>query len=129
MKKRFISTTFLLTSVMVLIIGASLSSSAQGISTSNTARYIGNGRWEWTVFINPNSRAISKINCIEYTLHPTFPTPVQTTCKLGNNRQPFSLTATGWGEFLIHIRVFLKDGRIVDGTHCLQFAEHGYCSP
>jgi transcription initiation factor IIF auxiliary subunit len=120
MKSRTVPHVFLPTLAWILAIVFSSSAFAQEISASNTSRPLGNGRWEWTVYINASPQVLSQIDCVEYTLHPTFPRPVQTICAIGDNRSPFGLSATGWGEFQIRIRVFMKDRHVVELTHDLK---------
>ena len=77
---------------------------AQEIIAANTSRYIGDRRWEWTVYVQAPPPVLDSIRCVEYTLHSTFPDPVQRQCNRGNPRTPFGLTATGWRTFDIAIR-------------------------
>jgi transcription initiation factor IIF auxiliary subunit len=94
----------------------------QQISADNTARDLGNGRWNWTVFIKAPPEVLDQIESVEYTLHPTFPNPVQRIYDKGPNpNQAFPLSATGWGVFTIQIRVFTKDGQYQDLAHYLHF--------
>jgi len=100
-----------------------LPSVGEEISADNVSRYLGDGRWNWTVFIRAAEKTLHEIDCVEYTLHPTFPKPVQQTCAPGDPRQPFALSANGWGEFQIRIRVFRKDGGYKDLTHNLKLSK------
>jgi transcription initiation factor IIF auxiliary subunit len=93
----------------------------QEISADNTAKGLGNGRWSWTVFIKAPLEVLQDIQSVQYTLHPTFPYPVQRVSTIGDLKQPFALSATGWGTFPIQIRVFMKDGQTHDLTHNLNF--------
>ena len=88
------------------------------ITTRNTAENMGNGQWRWMVFLTTDSETLSEIDCVEYTLHPTFPNPEQRICTPGNN---FAFTATGWGTFEIIVRVIFKDGTEKRLTHMLRF--------
>ena len=90
------------------------------ISTDNIASPAGNNRWNWTVFIRADDRTLGQINCVEYTLHPTFPNPVRTVCNRGQG-YPFALSSNGWGTFTIRIRVFMASGEIVPLEHYLRF--------
>lgn len=91
------------------------------IKASNTARYAGQvdgqGRWDWTIFIDADQDAVSRIQCVEYTLHESFPDPIRTVCNAGNK---FALSSNGWGTFTIKIRVLLKDGSQRSLTHDLK---------
>ncbi|MEW6348898.1 MAG: pYEATS domain-containing protein [Thermodesulfobacteriota bacterium] len=90
-------------------------------AVDNVAEHKGNDTWNWTVFMKPDSRRVDDIACVEYRLHPTFPDPVRMVCKRGDPRHPFGLSATGWGTFVVGIRVLLKDGSKYDLSHALRF--------
>src|SRR6516165_7227020 len=47
---------------------------------SNTSTYAGAGRWDWTIFVDADPNTLEQIDCVEYTLHPTFPNPVRKVC-------------------------------------------------
>lgn len=95
----------------VIATGVGRGAGAQAtLSLTNTSKYVGDGRWDWTVYVRGSTAAIGQIKCVEYTLHPTFLKPVRTVCDRGKSTQPFALSANGWGEFMINSRVILKDG-------------------
>jgi len=98
-----------------------LSSDAQEISTSNTSRYVGNGRWDWTVYIRAVPQVLNKIRCVEYKLHPTFPNPVRNVCALEDPHYPFGLKSNGWGVFEISIKVIFRNGTVRHLRHMLKF--------
>jgi transcription initiation factor IIF auxiliary subunit len=81
----------------------------ENITVSNTSKYLGDGRWDWTVFVKAQQPVLNKIQCVEYTLHPTFPNPIRRVCALGNPSNAFALRTNGWGTFLIKIRVLYRD--------------------
>jgi transcription initiation factor IIF auxiliary subunit len=91
------------------------------ITADNVATPTNKNRWRWTVFVKGPEDALAKIQCVEYTLHPTFFEPVQEMCERGEGPQAFALSAVGWGTFEIKIRVFLKDGTAQELTHQLKF--------
>ena len=74
---------------------------AQNIIVDNTAKYLGDGRYSWTVFLKGD---ISQVASVQYTLHPTFREPV--VSGKGTN---FAYSAVGWGEFNIVAKIYLKD--------------------
>lgn len=106
---------------IVLDVPTSQAACSQPICVQNTARDMGNKRWDWTVFIDPQSHDLGQIKCVEYTLHPTFPDPVRTVCQLGRLEQPFSLRSNGWGTFQIRIRLLYRNGSIHQTSHTLRF--------
>jgi len=89
------------------------------IITHNTAKNLGNGQWRWTIFLVTDAEIHSEIDCVEYTLHPTFPDPAQRVCTPSND---FALTGTGWGTFEVEVRVILKDGTEKRLRHMLKFS-------
>ncbi|MBI3694676.1 MAG: hypothetical protein HY238_07525 [Acidobacteria bacterium] len=100
---------------------AGFPASAQELSTANTARYRGDGRWDWTVYIRAPSEVLKRINCVEYKLHPTFPDPVRKVCAMGDEQYAFALSSNGWGTFEIPITVFFKDSGVRYLRHTLSF--------
>jgi transcription initiation factor IIF auxiliary subunit len=107
--------------VSLLVTALASSSAAQEISAANTAQYVGDDRWNWTIFIDAPPEVLSKVRCVEYKLHPTFPHPNQKICKNLDPAHPFALSSNGWGTFEIPIRVIFKNGRIQSLKHQLQF--------
>lgn len=92
------------------------------VTTDNTSRFIGNGRWEWTVFIKADPATLSQIRCVEYLLHPTFPNRDRRVCQRGSTPgQAFPLTANGWGTFDIPVTVIFNNGKTQSLTHHLRF--------
>jgi hypothetical protein len=88
----------------------------------NIARYNDDKTWSWTAYINASTDQIGKINCVIYTLHPTFSQPVQQVCETTNPLYPFGITLTGWGTFDLQARLKLKDGSSVELSHYLDFS-------
>lgn len=84
----------------------------------NSSTYVGGGRWDWSIFIVADAETLRRIECVEHTLHPTFPDPVRTVCTRASR---FHLTARGWGTFTINIKVLYKDGAMQPISHPLQF--------
>jgi hypothetical protein len=91
------------------------------ISANNVAEPVGDDKWNWTVFLKVKPEDLDKVECVEYTLHPTFPDPVRRVCEVGDPKKPFGLSASGWGTFDIGIRVLMKDGNVQELTHTLKF--------
>jgi transcription initiation factor IIF auxiliary subunit len=94
---------------------------AQELSAANTAAYAGDGRWNWSAYIQASPEALRRIRCVEYTLHPTFPEPVRRVCAIGNAAHPFALSSNGWGVFEIGIRVMFNNGEERLLRHMLRF--------
>lgn len=93
------------------VLGCALPLCAQNkISATNTAEYLSNQRWEWSVYLVTSPDVLSHIKCVQYTLHPTFPNPVRLVCEKGTDSRPFALNGEGWGEFEIPIAVTFDNG-------------------
>jgi transcription initiation factor IIF auxiliary subunit len=75
--------------------------SGQTMSVNNTAQYLGNGRYSWTVFLKGD---LAHVASVQYTLHPTFPEPV-----VWGKGPNFAYSSVGWGEFNVLARIYYKD--------------------
>ena len=93
----------------------------QSICIKNDSRQITSKRWDWKVFIDPDSRKVNSVKCVEYTLHSSFPDPVRLVCDRGDRNKPFSLSSNGWGTFVIQVRVLFRNGKVRELEHELQF--------
>ena len=69
MKNRTSVPLSLLRLVLVLFVLVGLATAQnQEISTVNTSRYTGGGRWDWRVFIKASPEVVRNIRCVEYKL-------------------------------------------------------------
>ena len=94
------------------------------ITTGNRSKRTGEYRWEWTVFIVADDETLNEVECIEYTLHPTFPNPVQMVCQRGDvPGMGFFFHASGWGTFTIRVKVLFKNGAVRYLEHPLEFVD------
>jgi hypothetical protein len=91
------------------------------VETRNSSVKIAPNRWEWTVFLTGEEAELARIQCVQYTLHPTFNDPVKEVCERGAGDKAFPLTATGWGTFPIKLRILKNDGNVELLTHDLTF--------
>jgi transcription initiation factor IIF auxiliary subunit len=109
--------------IVVLFVVLYISSPLEGqeknpeLRLDNTAKYLGSGHYEWTVFVVAEDTILNQIDHVVYTLHPSFPNPVQERRDRDNN---FALTAKGWGEFNILAEVVFKDDRRIRLNHWLE---------
>jgi hypothetical protein len=104
----------------MLIISPAVSQSPLGLV--NVAKYNDDKTWSWTAYINGLRDQIERINCVIYTLHPTFPQPVRQVCETTNPLYPFGITTTGWGTFDLQARLEFKDGSSMELSHYLDFS-------
>jgi transcription initiation factor IIF auxiliary subunit len=88
---------------------------------TNTSTYTGAGRWDWTIFVDTDFDTLRQIDCVEYTLHPTFPDPVRKVC--GHPETKFALSNNGWGTFTVKVKIQYKNGRIENVDHQLIFRQ------
>lgn len=72
--------------------------------------------WRWSVWIEGLDEELDEIEYVEYTLHPTFPRPIQ---RVANRRTKFRLSTSGWGEFKIYVEIKRKDGEVLKLEHWL----------
>jgi|WetSurMetagenome_2_1015567.scaffolds.fasta_scaffold25752_4 transcription initiation factor IIF auxiliary subunit len=92
------------------------------IQINNVAIKNNAGSWDWKIFLESSDDVLNQVKCVEYTLHPTFPNPIQEICEKGNNEnQAFVLTGNGWGAFEAKIRILLKDGGVQKLVYTLKF--------
>ena len=91
------------------------------IRLNNIAQPAGEGRYDWTVFIETDATTLLQIKAVEYTLHPTFANPVRTVTT--GREKGFPLSTNGWGEFTIYVRVFFASGTTTSLKYWLDFSK------
>jgi transcription initiation factor IIF auxiliary subunit len=91
------------------------------VAFTNTSTYRGSGRWDWKIAVQADRATLARIECVEYTLHSTFPDPTRPVCNAQATR--FALESNGWGTFQVGIRVVYKDKHVESYTHQLVFSE------
>jgi len=79
--------------------------------------YQGEDWWKWAVWLEGNAEALDHVEFVEWTLHPSFRDPIRTT---RNRSDKFRLETGGWGVFIIHARVGIKDGSSLRLHHSLR---------
>ena len=84
---------------------------------AQSAKYEGDNWWTWAVWIEGQDQALNEVECVEWTLHPTFPNPIR---KTKDRAKKFRLETGGWGAFQIVARVQLKSGTPIKLRHHLQ---------
>ena len=90
----------------------------------NRWKFIGDKKdpwWEWAAFLDDSgSGDLSKVESVEYVLHPTFAVPV---LEVENPKGGFVLETKGWGDFKLKAFVHLKGGEKIRLTHDLVLQE------
>jgi transcription initiation factor IIF auxiliary subunit len=95
----------------IVLLSGSLWLTAQNIGVENTAKYIGNGQYSWTVFVTGNPHSLAQVESVRYTLHPTFPQPI-----VWGRGANFAFTGVGWGEFNVVATIFYKNKQLKPTT-------------
>jgi len=90
------------------------------VKPDNIAAEVRDRWWNWTIFIKGPEEALSRIDCVEYKLHPSFNNPLRLVCRRGDGPRAFPLSMGGWGNFIIRVRLFLSDGPVQEMTHQLR---------
>jgi transcription initiation factor IIF auxiliary subunit len=102
--------TFAIFATTMILVSLLSAQPAQDVVVKNTSSFIGKGRWQWTLYVDAKQDVLEKIKCVEYTLHATFPNPIQVVCESGPNAaQAFPLPGDAWGEFDVRIKVTFTD--------------------
>jgi len=102
-------------------------STAQDIVAENKSSYLGDDRWEWTIYLKGQTASLDQIKYVVYQLHPTFPQPLVRVERLQDPKRPydaaapFGFTTTGWGVFDVGIKITMLDGRTRTLSHRLHF--------
>jgi hypothetical protein len=94
------------------------------LNLTNISQTLPDNTWRWTAYVVGDKARLARISCVIYTLHPTFPKPVQKVCEKdsSNPLYPFAITLVGWGTFNLTARVEYKDGTSEDLVHFLDFS-------
>lgn len=93
------------------------------IYTANTSTRDREDWWDWAVFIVGDDSTLKEIKCVEYTLHPSFPDPIRRVCTKGPiSGRGFFLSTSGWGTFMIEVKIMFKDGDVRELRHQLSFS-------
>ncbi len=71
------------------------------------------------VWIEGTKGELDKIKKVEYLLHPTFKQPLRYSEKRENG---FGINFWTYGWFLIHAKIYFKDGTILEQNYNLEYA-------
>ncbi|MGK7867204.1 pYEATS domain-containing protein [Falsiroseomonas sp. E2-1-a20] len=88
----------------------------------NVAVPLGEFRWNWKAYVAGPPQEIAQIECVIYTLHPTFVEPVRKICDNSDANFPYALDAVGWGTFSLRARIEFKNGSSREYVHALSFS-------
>jgi transcription initiation factor IIF auxiliary subunit len=72
--------------------------------------------YDWQIWIKDGDMSISEVEKVEYLLHPTFPNRLRTTT---DQASKFMVKSSGWGEFMIKVMVYTKNGQSYSFSHWL----------
>ena len=79
--------------------------------------YVTENWWKWSVWLEASPAELDQVESVEWRLHPTFPNPIR---RVTDRATKFRLETGGWGVFIIHAVVQLKDGKTERLRHRLQ---------
>jgi len=92
------------------------------VGVGNTAKKLGSGDWEWTIYVMGDDAALRRITCVTYLLHATFKDRSPRICQRGSlPGKGFPLTARGWGTFTAGVTIEFQDKTQHRQTHDLSF--------
>lgn len=103
--------------IFSIMFSSGLYSNELGIRLENSSELVGGGRYDWTVYVVAEEPVLNEIDHVVYILHPSFPEPKRL---IETRENSFSLSANGWGEFLITAKVIFKNGEVVPIEHWLR---------
>jgi transcription initiation factor IIF auxiliary subunit len=95
---------------------------AQDIRVENSAKY-SSGRYSWTIYLTGSDATLNKVDYVQYTLHPSFPQPIQIVRTRGG-RCAFPYSSNSWAEFEVKIKVVFKDGRTEELKYMLNLMKN-----
>ena len=72
--------------------------------------------YQWKIFVDEPRSVLDQIKEVTYTLHQTFPKPLQVR---DNPDDAFALETSGWGEFTILVDVKYRDGKLEEMPYWL----------
>ena len=84
---------------------------------TQSEKYVEDNWWNWSVWIEGTATELDAVISVEWRLHPSFPNPIR---RITNKNTHFRLDTSGWGVFLVHASVFMKDGTVEKLQHFLQ---------
>jgi transcription initiation factor IIF auxiliary subunit len=79
-----------------------------------SSKYEGEDWWQWSVWIEAKANELDKIDNVIYNLHFTFNDPVRI---IKTRKNKFKLDSSGWGTFIIYVRINFKDETVLDIEH------------
>jgi len=82
---------------------------AQNIRVSNTSTKIGNGRYNWTIFIDASQADLEKIDFVQYYLYPIFDNPNRKVDKPRSGPRAFSTSDVAFRPANVQVIVNFRD--------------------
>jgi transcription initiation factor IIF auxiliary subunit len=86
------------------------------LSVQQSQTYLGNDRWQWSVWLTGSEEELDSVDHVMYILHPTFSKPVR---QISDRATNFRLDTSGWGTFTLHLRIEHRDGHETSIDHDL----------
>lgn len=89
---------------------------AVALSIQQSEKYLGGGRWKWSVWLDGIPAELDSVDHVTYILHPTFHDPVR---RIADRATNFRLDTSGWGTFTVYANVAHRDGSETALSHDL----------
>jgi hypothetical protein len=106
--------TFLL---FLFILGAA----ERQVQIGNKASALGNGSWQWTVFLGGTQESLSSVKCVRYSLNdPDFAEPVRKVCQAGRAGLAFATSGGATRSFSLKAVVEWDDGNTTELTYLVR---------
>jgi transcription initiation factor IIF auxiliary subunit len=112
---------FIALGAWLLLFAPLVEAQPEQLTSRNTARYLGDGQWEWTVFLEGPDAVLNRVQSVEYALPPTYEPRQRRNSAREDLRGPFAISARGWRTFDIPITVTFQDGSQQSLSHSLSF--------
>ena len=92
------------------------------LSIEQTSHRKGRHHWSWSLRLTGPAEEMAAVQSVVYTLHPTFSPPVH---RVDDPESGFRLKGSGWGEFMVHVKVLHRDGTETPMEHWLELEDAG----
>jgi hypothetical protein len=106
--------TLLSASVLFLF---SLSAAERQVQIGDKTSALGNGRWQWTVFLGGTEESLTAVKCVQYSLESDFPEPDRKVCQAGRAGLAFATSGATNRPFPVKATVEWDDGSNTELTY------------
>jgi hypothetical protein len=107
--------TVLLSAAVLFVFG--LSASERQVQIGEKASALGNGNWQWTVFLGGTQESLAAVKCVRYSLDADVPEPDRKVCQAGRAGLSFATSGGATRSFSLKATVEWDDGRATELTY------------